>query len=157
MTWLPLVVALVALLGVIITNIVTAVNNRALVTKWQTELTALENRTTTALDNAERQDKRAKAIDIYKWASDRALSSDDRIAQSGVDALAALLDGELLDDDMKQLVAVALSGAYAQIARQIEAAGDDVEVVQLALEAEGTLDVPLTVDESDEPTGGAGD
>jgi hypothetical protein len=75
--WLPLVVALVALLGVIITNVITARNNRriearaaadraALETKWRTELQALELRTDRSLETDDRKDRRAKAIELTR-------------------------------------------------------------------------------------------
>jgi hypothetical protein len=71
------VVALVALLGVIITNVITARNNRriearaaadraALETKWRTELQALELRTDRSLETDDRKDRRAKAIELAR-------------------------------------------------------------------------------------------
>ena len=137
MTWLSLAAALLALVGVVITNIVTYKNNRAIDVRWRAELTALEGRADRSLEADERQDKRAKALDIYKWAADRAISDDPRIAQSGVDALKALLVGDLLDANMKPLVTAALRSSFAREIRAIERAAaseDEVQVVQVDLE-----------------------
>lgn len=144
MTWIPLIVALIALVGVIVNAVITYKNNKALDARWRTELKVLEDRTQTAAEADERKDKRAKAIDIYKWASELAVSTDPRIAQTGVDALKGLLMGQLLDDDMKALVAATLGSSYAiegsMIERALEA-GEEVDVVQADLEAKEVEDV----------------
>lgn len=157
-SWIPLLVAVIALIGVLITAVVTARNNKAQDTKWRTELTALEARWRTeltasedrakhALDSVERQDKRARAIDVYKWAAELAVSDDPKTAQTGVDALAALLGGNLLDEDMKPLVDAALGSAIAVPLKAIAAAaerGDVISVHQLVLGAQEEAAVPLT-------------
>ncbi|GAA3633008.1 hypothetical protein [Microlunatus ginsengisoli] len=178
--WVLILVACITLVGVLVsalvTNLVNVRNNKAVQarwdadrraledrwerdqkaaqTRWQTELVALEGRTARAEDADERQDRRAKALELYKLASERAVSDNPNVAQLGVDALRALLTSDLLDDDMKPLVIAALGSTYADERKSIEAAeqaGEDIVVVQLDLEATDGADVALAQEAAAHP------
>ena len=170
--WVLILVALIALSGVlstaVITNWVNTRSNRAIQARWEadrralearwqadreasevrwhTELLASEGRAARAEEVDERQDRRAKALAIYESASTRVVSSDPKVAQLGADALKALLTSTLVDDDLKPLVVAALGSSYASEIKAIEAiadSGDQVVVLQLDLEADEAGDVPL--------------
>jgi hypothetical protein len=134
--WVAVLVAVIALLGVIINNIIVARNSKAGEARSRGELGALEERTSRQAEDAERRDKREQAIGIFKWAAELAVSEDPRKAQTGVDALAGLVDS-------------ALTSAIAQPLRAIEAAveaGEEIRVVRVELETIEGVDVPLGSD-----------
>jgi hypothetical protein len=136
------IVALITLMGVLITN---WLNRRS-----AKELDARAKREAEALDQ---RSKREQAIGIYKWAAELAVSEHAAKGQTGVDALAALLDGELLDDGMKLLVDAALTSAIATPLRVIEAAeeaGKTIRVFQVKDEVVDLADVPLEDDQRGE-------
>lgn len=150
MEWIPVIVAILALIGIAINNAIIARNNqrierrwhadqRALESRWRTELAALDARTDRVIDDTARRDRREQAVEIYKWAAELAVSENPRQAQTGVDALNALLGGDLLDLDLKLLVEASLSSSFASplaaIQRALDA-GEEVVVYQVDLSAD---------------------
>jgi hypothetical protein len=140
------IVALIALAGSILTNVITWRNQQQLRIDRMIEVESAETRAEQDAEDAERRDRRDRAVEIYQWAAELAVSADPARAQVGVDALAGLLEGNLLDEDTKLLVEAALSTASSAPMRAIEAALDDgseVRVVQVAVEGQHGPDVPL--------------
>lgn len=152
--WAAIIVAAVALVGVLITAVVTWRANHQLESRWRTELNALEQRTRRAEVDEERRDRRDQAMDAYRWAAELAVSGDPGKEELGVDQLAALLRGALLDDDLKLLVAAALESAVKEPQAQIETAQDmesgQPRVLEASLEDIADVDV---VSEGDEEEG----
>ena len=140
-----IVVAAIALVGVVITAFVTARANQELESRWRTELAALEKRTQQAEVDEERRDRRDQAMDAYRWAAELAVSGDPSREELGVDQLAALLRGKLLDDDLKLLVAAALESAVKEPQAEIEAAQDaeteQPRVLEASVEEFASIDV----------------
>lgn len=133
--WAAIIVAAIALVGVVISNLVIGRANQQLEARWRTELAALESRTTRAAVDQERQDRRAQAMEAYRWAAELAVSDEPAKADVGVDQLAALLHSHLLDDDLKILVAAALESAVTAPRLAIEEAeGVELRVVEATLE-----------------------
>ena len=140
------IVAMIALVGSIVTNVITWRNQQQLRIDRMIEVETAETRAEQDADDAERRDRRDRAVEIYQWAAELAVSADPARAQVGVDALTGLLDGNLLDEDTKLLVEAALATASSVPLRAIEAALDDgseVRVVQVAVEGRRGPDVPL--------------
>lgn len=73
---------------------------------------------------------------LLRWASELAVSDDERKAELGVEQLSALADSDLLGEAEKAFVDAALESALVDSAdeiEEIEQAGEDVQVVQLPL------------------------
>jgi hypothetical protein len=152
--WVAIVVALIALIGSVITNVITWRSHSQLRRDHLAELDSSEARAGHDADDAERRDRRDRAVEIYQWAAELAVSPDSRQAQVGVDALKGLLDGNLLDEDTKLLVEGALASANAAPVKAIERALDDgvaIRVVEVELEALAATDVPLEAAEQVQP------
>lgn len=134
--WTAIIVAVIALVGVVLTAIISSRANQQLEERWRTELTALETRTERAATDRERQDRRAQAMEAYRWAAELAVSDEPDTAEVGVDQLAALLRSDLLDDDLKILVAAALESAIKAPLEAIEVAqvnGEQLRVFEATL------------------------
>ncbi len=156
--WVAIAVALIALVGVVITGVITYRTQQQLRRDRRTELDSVGARAATDAEDAERRDRRDRAIEIYQWAAQLAVSPDSRQAQVGVDALTGLLDGALLDDDTKLLVEAALASASSAPIKAIELAldeGVEIRVVQLRLEELEVSDVALSSVEQPDPNSGA--
>lgn len=70
---------------------------------------------------------------LLRWASELAVSEDEREAALGVDQLIALADSDILGDSEKAFVDAALESALAEPVEEIaeiEAAGEEPEIVQ---------------------------
>lgn len=84
-----------------------------------------------------------------RWAAELAVSQDDRMADLGVAQLAALLAPDLLDDPEKIFIEAALDAVYEDPEAELDALGQDAEVIQLvatsdeSLSGDGDDDVPL--------------
>ena len=140
------IVALIALVGSIVSNVITWRNQQQLRIDRMIEVETAETRAEQDAEDAERRDRRDRAVEIYQWAAELAVSGDPARAQVGVDALTGLLEGKLLDEDTKLLVEAALATASSAPMRAIEQALDDgseVRVVQVPVEGRGAPDVPL--------------
>jgi hypothetical protein len=136
--WAAIIAAAIALVGVVVTAIVTWRANKQLESRWRTELAALEQRTRQAEVDEERRDRRDQAMDAHRWAAELAVSGDPAKEELGVDQLTALLRSNLLDDDLKLLVAAALESAVKEPQAEIEAAqnaeADRPRVLEASLE-----------------------
>lgn len=106
----------------------------------------------------ERRSKREETIRSLRWAAELAVSLDDRMADLGVAQLAALLTSDLLDAAEKVFVEAALDAVYQDPQAELDALGQDAEVIQLVdtdavrLTHQGEGDVPLTT-QSDQDGG----
>ena len=84
---MAIVVALIALIGVIVSSVITWRSHQQLRRDRKAELESFETRADHDAEDAERRDRRDRAIEIYQWAAELAVSTDFRKAQVGVDAL----------------------------------------------------------------------
>jgi len=153
--WVAIVVALIALVGVVITGTITYRTQQQLRRDRRAEVVASSVRAEQDAGDAERRNRRDRAVEIYQWAAELAVSPDSRQAQVGVDALKGLLDGALLDEDTKLLVESALASASSAPIKAIERAldeGVEIRVVQVKLEDLGASDVALS---AEQPPGGS--
>ena len=153
--WVAIVVALIALVGVVITGTITYRTQQQLRRDRRAEVVASSVRAEQDAGDAERRNRRDRAVEIYQWAAELAVSPDSRQAQVGVDALKGLLDGALLDEDTKLLVESALASASSAPIKAIERALDQgvaIRVVQMKLEDLGASDVALS---AEQPPGGS--
>lgn len=81
----------------------------------------------------ESRSKREEVMRLLRWASELAVSEDEREAALGVDQLIALADSDILGDSEKAFVDAALESALAEPVEEIaeiEAAGEEPEIVQ---------------------------
>ena len=85
--WAAIVVALIALVGVVITGTITYRTQQQLRRDRRAEVEASRARAEQDAGDAERRDRRDRAVEIYQWAAELAVSPDSRQAQVGVDAL----------------------------------------------------------------------
>jgi hypothetical protein len=132
-----IIVALIALGGVLLSLLLNWLINRRLELRWRTEFRALEARTFRAEIDAERRDRRQRALETYRWAAELAVSDDRASARVGADQLAALLRSDLLDDDLKILVAAALESAVhspLEAVEEAEAVDDEIRVLETSME-----------------------
>ena len=153
--WVAIVVALIALVGVVITGTITYRTQQQLRRDRRAEVVASSVRAEQDAGDAERRNRRDRAVEIYQWAAELAVSPDSRQAQVGVDALKGLLDGALLDEDTKLLVESALASASSAPIKAIERAldeGVEIRVVQVKLEDLDASDVALS---AEQPPGGS--
>ena len=156
--WAAIVVALIALVGVVITGTITYRTQQQLRRDRRAEVAAARARAERDAGDAERRDRRDRAVEIYQWAAELAISPDSRQAQVGVDALRGLLDGALLDEDTKLLVESALASASSAPIKAIEQAldeGVEVRVVQVKLEDLNASDVALRAEQPPDRSAGA--
>ena len=156
--WAAIVVALIALAGVVITGTITYRTQQQLRRDRRAEGAAARARAERDAGDAERRDRRDRAVEIYQWAAELAISPDSRQAQVGVDALTGLLDGALLDEDTKLLVESALASASSAPIKAIEQAldeGVEVRVVQVKLEDLNASDVALRAEQPPDRSAGA--
>jgi len=156
--WAAIVVALIALVGVVITGTITYRTQQQLRRDRRAEGAAARARAERDAGDAERRDRRDRAVEIYQWAAELAISPDSRQAQVGVDALRGLLDGALLDEDTKLLVESALASASSAPIKAIEQAldeGVEVRVVQVKLEDLNASDVALRAEQPPDRSAGA--
>jgi hypothetical protein len=84
-----------------------------------------------AADELETRSKREETMRNLRWSSELAVSRDDRMADLGVAQLAALLASDLLDDAEKLFVEAALDVVYQDPEAELDALGQDAEVIQL--------------------------
>lgn len=109
----------------------------------------------------ERRSRREETMRNLRWSSELAVSRDDRMADLGVAQLTALLTSDLLDDAEKTFVEAALDAVYQDPEAQLDALGQDAEVIQLPnmndarLTVDGDEDVPL--DAKGDQDGGSDD
>lgn len=144
--WVPVVVAVIALIGIVVNNVVLRSSHRQHRLQWEREQVALEARIVLAREDDERKNKRALAVDIYKWATAMSVSDNPREAETGVKALKGLLKGRLLDPDMEELVVIAARSTFQEEQQALESAaaqGLDVRVIQVGLDDSVAGDVPL--------------
>jgi ribosome assembly protein YihI (activator of Der GTPase) len=80
--------------------------------------------------------RREETMRMLRWASELAVSDDDAKARMGVAALAALSGSELLQEEDQQLVDAVLDSVLEEPLEEIEAAGDDVSVIEVDHEGE---------------------
>jgi hypothetical protein len=156
--WAAIVVALIALVGVVITGTITYRTQQQLRRDRRAEVAASRARAEQNAGDAERRDRRDRSVEIYQWAAELAISPDSRQAQVGVDALRGLLDGALLDEDTKLLVESALASASSAPIKAIEQAldeGVEIRVVQVKLEDLNASDVALRVEQLPDRSAGA--
>lgn len=156
--WAAIVVALIALVGVVITGTITYRTQQQLRRDRRAEVETTSARAEQDAGDAERRDRRDRAVEIYQWAAELAVSPDFRQAQVGVDALRGLLDGALLDEDTKLLVEAALSSASSAPIKAIEQAldeGVEIRVVQVKLEELDASDVALSAEQQPDRSAGA--
>ena len=81
----------------------------------------------------ETRSKREETMRTLRWAAELAASDKDDLAQLGVAELRALLDSDLLDESQKVFIDAALESVIQEPVEEIEeieAAGDDVDVVE---------------------------
>lgn len=78
----------------------------------------------------ETRSRREETMRNLRWAAELAVSADDRMADLGVNQLAALLDSDLLDDAEKVFVEAALDAVYQDPAAELEELGDEAEAIQ---------------------------
>ena len=81
--------------------------------------------------------RREETMRMLRWASELAVSEEDAKARMGVAALAALSESELLQQEDQELVDAVLDSVIEEPVEEIEAAGEDVEVVEADCEEEG--------------------
>jgi hypothetical protein len=81
--------------------------------------------------------RREETMRMLRWASELAVSDHDAKALMGVAALAALSESELLQDEDQQLVDAVLDSVIEEPVEEIEAAGEDVTVVEVDDDEEG--------------------
>ncbi|MDN5770124.1 MAG: hypothetical protein L0H26_10365 [Microlunatus sp.] len=81
----------------------------------------------------ETRSKREETMRTLRWGAELAASDKPGLADLGVAELVALSQSDLLDDSQKVFIDAALEAVVADPAEEIdeiEAAGDDVEVVE---------------------------
>ena len=81
--------------------------------------------------------RREETMRMLRWASEHAASSDDAKARMGIAALDALSDSELLQEQDQALVDAVIDSLLEEPLEEIEALGDDVEVVEVDDDPEG--------------------
>ena len=92
-----------------------------LVAQWITRQSARE---------LETRSRREETMRNLRWAAELAVSTDDRMADLGVNQLAALLESDLLEDAEKVFVEAALDAVYEDPEAELDQLGDDAEAVQ---------------------------
>ena len=83
---------------------------------------------------AKELDRRARREEVMRnlrWASELAVSVDDRTARLGVAELNALALSDLLDDTAQGFIDAALDSVVKDPVEELEQAGEDAEVVEL--------------------------
>jgi hypothetical protein len=80
--------------------------------------------------------RREETMRMLRWASEQATSDEDAKARMGVAALAALSDSELLQEPDQALVDAVLDSILEEPIEEIEALGEDVEVVEVDTDIE---------------------
>ena len=80
--------------------------------------------------------RREETMRMLRWASEQATSDEDAKARMGVAALAALSDSELLQEPDQALVDAVLDSILEDPIEEIEALGDEVEVVEVDTDIE---------------------
>lgn len=109
----------------------------------------------------ESRSKREETMRNLRWAAQLAVSADDRMAALGVAQLAALLASDLLDDAEKIFIEAALGAVYQDPQAQIDALGQDAEVIQLPTandqSATGQPSGDVGLGTEDDPDGGSDD
>lgn len=82
-------------------------------------------------EELETRSKREETMRNLRWAAELAVNTDDRMSDLGVAELVALLESDLLDESGKVFIEAALDVVYQDPQAELDALGDDVEVVQL--------------------------
>lgn len=75
--------------------------------------------------------RREETMRMLRWASEQAASTDDAKSRMGVAALEALSESELLQEPDQTLVDAVIDSLLEEPVEEIEALGDDVEVVEV--------------------------
>jgi hypothetical protein len=75
--------------------------------------------------------RREETMRMLRWASEHAASADDAKSRMGLAALDALGDSELLQKPDQALVDAVIDSLLQEPLEEIEALGDDVEVVEV--------------------------
>jgi hypothetical protein len=112
-----------------------------LVQGWLTRKGAIE---------ANNRGRREELMRQQRWASELSISTDPHKARLGIAQLAAILDSPLLGNDEKVFIDAALASAIHEPQAEIEAAeegGEEVQVVQVDVEAVEAADLRLEDDE----------
>lgn len=78
----------------------------------------------------ETRSRREETMRNLRWAAELAVKEGDRMADVGVAQLEALLNSDLLDESEKVFVEAALSVVYEDPEAELDALGEDAEVVQ---------------------------
>lgn len=81
--------------------------------------------------------RREETMRMLRWASEQASSTEDPKARMGLAALDALSDSELLQAPDQALVDAVIDSLLEEPLEEIEALGDDVEVVEVDDDTEG--------------------
>lgn len=88
----------------------------------------------------ETRSRREETMRNVRWAAELAVSTDDRMADLGVNQLAALLESDLLEDAEKVFVEAALDAVYEEPEAELEKLGEDAEAIQYVEDVEAVVD-----------------
>jgi len=78
----------------------------------------------------ETRSRREETMRNLRWAAELSANRDDRLADLGVAELTALLRSDLLDEPEKVFVVAALGAVYGDVVTELDALGEDTEVVR---------------------------